>query len=109
MCVSKTFRAVGIIFKAAKKRAASRLTKFGLLQVIGDVEGGVGGVCSLRPGLGRVGGDTFLTEVSDWRFWRVSTVSVYRDYGPRVMRVRGDGNNQCGTGVPVESAVGQIE
>ena len=107
MCVPKTFRAVGIIFEAAKERAASGLTKFGLLQVIGDVEGGGGGVGTVR-----VVGDAFLTEVSDWRFWRVSTVStvsVHRYYGPRVRRVRGDGNNQGWAVVPVESTVGQIE
>ena len=80
--------------------------------MIGDVEGGVGKVRGLHPGLGRVVGDAFLTEVSDRRFWRVSTVtnvSVHRDYGPRVRRVRGDGDNQSGAAVPVESAVGQIE
>ena len=84
MCVPKTFRAVGIIFEAAKERAASGLTKFGLLQVIGDVEGGGGGVGTVREV-----GDAFLTEVSDWRFRWVSAVSVHRDYGHYGPRVRG--------------------
>ena len=112
LCVSETLRAVGIIFKAAEEWAASRLTKFGLLKVVSDGEGGVREVCRLRPRLGRVVGDAFLTEVSDWRFRWVSAVSVHRDYGhygPRVRRVRWDGNHQSGAAVSVESTVGQVD